>query len=78
LTAHPAVAGIGYILTGLGGMLVLPTIYWHKNRTLTVLTAIILGLAALIWLYTGYDAVWGHIADFAKYLPSTMLAHARK
>ncbi len=78
LTSHPAVAGIGYILTGLGGMLVLPTIYWHKNRSLTVLTAVILGLAALIWLYTGYDAVWGHISDFAKYLPSTMLAHTSK
>ncbi|PSR34287.1 MAG: hypothetical protein C7B46_06055 [Sulfobacillus benefaciens] len=78
LGSNPTAALVGFLLTGVGGLLVLPAIYWHKNRALTILTAIILGLAALIWLYTGYDAVWGHIADFAKYLPSTMLVHASK
>jgi len=72
LTADPLAALAGYLLTGIGGMLVLPTLQWHDNRTLTVVTAIILGLAALVWLYTGYDAGWGHIAEFAKYLPATM------
>ncbi|PSR21901.1 MAG: hypothetical protein C7B45_08950 [Sulfobacillus acidophilus] len=72
LGADPLAALLGFLLTGIGGLLVLPTIQWRDNRTLAVITAIILGLAAIIWLYTGYDAGWGHILDFAKYLPPTM------
>ncbi len=72
LGADPFAALMGFVLTGIGGMLVLPAIQWRDNRTLAVVTAIILGLAALIWLYTGYDAGWAHILDFAKYLPPTM------
>lgn len=75
--ADPTVAFLGFVLTGIGGMLFLPAIYWHKNRTLTIVTAIILGLAAVIWLFTGYDAVWAHILDFAKYVPPTMLHGAK-
>jgi len=78
LTSNPTVAGLAYILTGVGGLFTLPAIYWHKNRALSILTALILAVAALIWLYMGYDAVWGHIADFAKWLPNTMLMRAPK
>jgi putative membrane protein len=77
LGAEPAVAFLGFVLTGIGGMLFLPAIYWRKNRLLTIVTAIILGLAAIIWLFTAYDAVWAHILDFIKYLPPTML-HGKK
>lgn len=72
LGADPFAALAGFVLTGIGGMLVLPAIQWRNNRTLAVVTAIILGLAALVWLYTGYVAGWEHILDFAKYLPPTM------
>ena len=72
LSSDPFAAFMGYLLTGIGGMLVLPTLQWHDNRTLRVLTAIILGLAALLWLFIGYQAGWGHVADFAKYLPASM------
>ncbi len=72
LGADPFAAMAGFVLTGIGGVLLLPAIHFRDNRVLTIITAIILGLAALIWLYTGYDAGWAHILDFAKYLPPTM------
>ena len=72
LSSKPFVAFVGFLLTGVGGMLVLPTLQWRENRTLAVVTAIILGAAALLWLYVGYDAVWGHVLDFAKYVPAIM------
>lgn len=72
LGSNPLAALVGFLLTGIGGMLVLPTLQWHENRALTVVTAVILGLAALLWLYTGYDAGWGHVLDFAKWVPATM------
>ncbi len=75
--AAPGVAFVGFVLTGLGGILVVPSIYWHKSRGLVIGTAIVLGVAALIWLFTGYDAVWAHMLDFIKYVPPTM-AHSAK
>lgn len=78
LTAHPGMAGLGYILTGVGGLLILPALYWHKHRALSIAAALILAVAALLWLYVGYDAVWGHIADFSKWLPNALLVRAHK
>ncbi len=78
LGASPTAAFLGFVLTGLGGMMVLPAIYWHKSRLLTIVTAIILGLAAIIWLFTAYDAVWAHMLDFIKYVPASMLPAAKK
>ena len=69
LGSHPTVALLGFVLTGIGGMLVLPTMQWRNNKTLALITAVILGLAAIIWLYTGYDSGWAHILDFAKWVP---------
>ena len=69
LSSHPLVAFVGFLLAGLGGMLVLPALQWHDNRTLTIVTSVVLGLAAILWLYTGYTAGWGHVLDFAKYVP---------
>ncbi|MGC8488916.1 MAG: DUF981 family protein [Clostridia bacterium] len=69
LGSNPTAALMGFLLTGVGGMLVLPTLQWHENKTLTIITSIILGLAAILWLYTGYLSGWGHILDFAKYMP---------
>jgi putative membrane protein len=69
LSSDPLAALVGFGLTGVGGMLVLPTLQWHHHRGLTLLTSVVLGLAALLWLYTGYSAGWSHILDFAKYAP---------
>ncbi len=72
LTKEPLVAGLGFLTAGVGGILTPAALQWRKVRWLTLVTAIILGIAALIWAVTGYDAVWAHILDFAKYLPPGM------
>lgn len=78
MTKSPVLAGWGYITAGLGGLLTLPALQWRQVRWIAVLAAIILGISALIWAVTGYEAVWGHLADFAKYVPATLLNSAHK
>jgi putative membrane protein len=73
MSSEPTLAGLGYILTGLGGILAIPALSYRQQRAWAILAATVLGLAAIIWLFTGYDALWGHLADFAKYLPASML-----
>lgn len=70
LTRRPLVAGVGFILTGLGGVLAAPTLLYLKhNRGWRTLGAIVLGVAALIWAFTGYMAYWGHVADYGDWQP---------
>jgi putative membrane protein len=70
--SQPTVAMLGYVLTGLGGLLTVPAINYRNQRWWSILAALVLGIAAIIWLFTGYDAMWSHLADFAKYLPPTL------
>jgi len=70
LTRRPIVAGIGFILTGLGGVLAAPTLFYLKHsKTWRILAAIVLGVAALIWALTGYMAYWGHISSYGDWQP---------
>lgn len=69
LTQSPAVAAVGYIAAGLGGMLTLPAINYRTTRWLALAAAVCLGIAAIAFLFTGYLAFWAHIADFSKYVP---------
>ncbi|MBC7240963.1 MAG: DUF981 domain-containing protein [Anaerolineae bacterium] len=71
LSKEPVLAGIGFILTGLGGVFALPTLHWRHNRVLRTLGALVLLVAALIWALTGYNAYWGHMESFANWVPLT-------
>jgi putative membrane protein len=71
LTKQPVLSGIGLILTGLGGVFALPTLHWRHNRALRTIGALVLLAAAIIWAFTGYNAYWGHMAGFAKWVPLT-------
>jgi len=64
-------SGIGFILTGNGGVCAAPTLYWQSNRILRLLGAFVLIVAALIWAFTGYLAYWGHLADYSNWAPPT-------
>ena len=69
MTKSPTLAGLGFILAGLGGVLTLPAVTMKDQRWMSTLAALVLAVAAVIWLYTGYDSYPGHLVDFAKYAP---------
>lgn len=71
LPKAPLVSGIGFILTGLGGIFAMPTLHWRQNRVVRVIGALVLLAAAGIWAFTGYNTYWGHMANFAKWVPLT-------
>jgi putative membrane protein len=71
LTKQPLISGIGFILTGLGGIFAAPTLYW-KNRTLRLIGVAVLILAGLIWGFIGYNAYWIHLEGFQKWVPTPM------
>ena len=72
LTRQPLLSGMGFILTGLGGVFAAPTLYLKTNRTWRLLGAAVLIVAALIWALTGYLAYWEHLDSFQKWTPAPM------
>jgi len=78
MTKSPVVSGIGFILTGLGGLfawlccLAEPILSLRTNRTLRAIGAIVLIVAVAIWAFTGYAAYWDHLESFSKWVPLTM------
>ncbi|PZO37965.1 MAG: hypothetical protein DCF17_15210 [Shackletoniella antarctica] len=72
-TQQPLVAGLGFILTGLGGVLAAPTlVYLRGNKNWRTLGAGVLLLAALVWAIIGYRAYWGHMEGFSDWQPPVM------
>jgi putative membrane protein len=78
MTNEPVMTGIGYLAAGLGGMATLPAINWRSIRWLALAAAVLLGIAALVFLITGYLAFWSHLSDFAQWLPPTLAGAAHK
>lgn len=72
LTRQPWLTGIGFILTGLGGICAAPALYFHTNRNFKLAGVGVLVAAALIWALTGYMSYWGHLADYRDWVPATM------
>ena len=72
LTAQPGVAGIGFIVTGVGGMLIAPALWLRKSVVFRVVVAVVLLAAAALWAMTGYVSLWKHLSGFAEWSPATM------
>ncbi len=72
LTKHPVPSGIGFILAGLGGVLSPLALKWKDNKTFRMVALVVLVVTILLWGYTWYGALGGHIASFAKWAPPTM------
>lgn len=78
MTKRPLVSGLGFILSGLGGVfawlccLAKPIVSLETNRWLRVVGAIVLIGAAVIWALTGYMAYWDHLESFSQWVPATM------
>lgn len=73
MTSAPTVTMIGYLAAGLGGILTLPAIQFRNQRWIALLAAALLAVAAIVFLLIGYEAYWAHLAEFAKWVPATML-----
>lgn len=72
ITKRPLLSGIGFILTGLGGMFAAPTLYFRTNRILRLVGTIVLVAAGCIFALTGYLTYWGHMADYSNWQPLPM------
>ncbi|MBD1865437.1 MULTISPECIES: DUF981 family protein [Trichocoleus] len=62
-------AGLGFILVGLGGVFSAPTLYFKKNWFLRSIGAIVLITAALIFTFIGLSSYWAHLANFSTWQP---------
>ncbi|MBD2451271.1 DUF981 domain-containing protein [Nostoc sp. FACHB-152] len=70
ITRTPVLSGIGFILTGLGGICAAPAIYWKNHRIWRLIGPGVLIIAALIWAFTGYLAYWSHLESFQQWVPA--------
>lgn len=69
-TRRPLISGLGFILTGLGGVLAAPTwVYLKTNRIWRLLGTAVLLAAALVWAFTGYLTYWGHLESYTDWKP---------
>ncbi|MCD8485749.1 MAG: DUF981 domain-containing protein [Desertifilum sp.] len=72
LTRQPLLSGIGFILSGLGGVCAAPALYWRNLRIFRLVGVVVLLLAAAIWAITGYLAYWDHLSGFSDWQPLPM------
>jgi putative membrane protein len=74
MTAKPPLAGVGFILSGLGGILAALAFCAPTSKALRATGALALILAAIIWALTSYMAFWAHMGsdNFKNWKPATM------
>ncbi len=61
LTSSPLISGLGFILTGSGGVFAAAVLLDRRRKWLRIVGAVVLIAAALIWARTGYLAYWVHL-----------------
>jgi putative membrane protein len=69
LTNIPELTMIGFVLTGLGGILILPSLCAEYGKTTRIVTGIVLSGASLIWAFIGFMSLWKHIQGFMSWKP---------
>ena len=67
MTMQPELAGAGFILSGLGGILAVLAFCAPAKKALRSTGAVVLLVAALIWAMTAFPAYWMHMENFASY-----------
>jgi len=80
LTAQPQMSGVGFILSGLGGILAALAFCAPGSKALRAAGALALILAATIWALTSYMAFWMHMGsdNFKNWKPATMIRAMEK
>lgn len=66
LTQMPALSGIGFILTGSGGVFAYAVLKLKKSRAIRITGTAVVLIAAIIWAFIGYGAYWMHMESLAK------------
>ena len=66
LSQEPIMTAAGFVLTGLGGPLSLLVALAPERRRVRIITAIVLCIAAAIWLLTAILGYWAHLAMLSK------------
>jgi len=73
LTKSPLLSAAGFILAGVGGVGAFPFFMWFKdNKAVRWIGILVLLATAALWAVTFYGSLNGHMASFAKWVPSTM------
>jgi putative membrane protein len=73
LTLKPDLTGVGYILSGLGGVFAAPTLLWLRHsQGFRLLAALVLLGAAACWAATVYPEYWMHLKQFSNWVPLAM------
>ncbi len=73
LTLKPLPSGVGFILSGLGGVFAAPTLlYLRGSRAWRALAAVILLAAAAIWATTAYAEYWINMKRLGDWAPLLM------
>ena len=74
MTRSPVLSGVGFILTGLAGVLSVPGYQLRNKREVRLAGVLLLAAAALLWSVVAYGAYWSHVADYANWVPATLRA----
>jgi len=69
MTREPALAGISFILTGIGGILTLPAYLLRKNMVLRIIVAVLFVVAAVLFAIMGFGSYCSHPQSFAGSKP---------
>ena len=72
LTLLPFISGMGFILSGLGGICASPMLHFSKSKPFRLVGAVLLLAAALIFTWINVFAIWGHMADYSDWQPIPM------
>ena len=73
LTAAPELTAVGFVLSGLGGLLAAPGyLVLKRYPALRWIASVAMLLAAAIWLYTGLKGYWAHMEFFKGWVPLAM------
>jgi len=78
MTMQPQLSGVGFILSGLGGILAALAFCMPSRKALRSTGALALILAALIWAMTAYLAYWAHMEHFSAYKMPPKVAEPAK
>jgi len=73
LTKEPLLSAVGFILAGVSGLGAFPFFMWFRgNKAVRYIAIAVLVVTAGLWAVTFYGSLIGHMASFAKWVPSTM------